>query len=265
MLRASYWQWERHLEKKAYIDLLQQRLAQPPVSLSALISTPPVDWDRLHHRRVYVKGNFDFSQEVVLRNRRYKDTPGVHAITPLHIYGAADHILVDRGFLPLKVAGPEERKRYQSNAATEFVGLVKMSSKRKFLAPPDPPAGADHPWVDAWLRVDVPNISKQLPYSTLPVFLEIMNTQVSKDIESQIVTSSAGREELLLLSSGKPPVSTGDPEPGVTYPIPVFDTVIPPGRHFSYVFEWAFMALITLVICFVLQLRPPANIAKEPA
>ena len=50
------------------------------------------------------------------------------------------------------------------------------------------------------------------------------------------------------------PVKEADP---AKYPIPVYDTVIPPGRHLGYVFEWAVMALMTFLICLILQFKRP--------
>ena len=94
---------------------------------------------------------------------------------------------MDRGFIPLEKSKPELRKAFHKDSQADFTGLVKEAQSKKILAPGDPPAGTEHPWVDAWLRVDLEAISKQLPYPVLPVFVEIMNTTEAGAVQSQIV------------------------------------------------------------------------------
>lgn len=260
MLRASWWQWERYQEKQAFIQTLAARLAEPIVPLESLLTKPSADWDAYTHRRVQVRGVFDFEHEMALRNRRYGETAGMHALTPLRLEtgsGESHFVLVNRGFIPISRTSRDARREFQSQASIEFVGLIKASSRRAFLAPADPPAGRDLPWVDHWLRVDIPSIARQLPYSILPIYLEIMSTQDKEAVEESMLASSSGKDELLFLGARATQVSHVGMEPNLPYPLPVFDTVIPPGRHFGYIFEWAGMAIMTALICFILQLRPP--------
>lgn len=266
MLRASYWQWQRYLEKTAYIETLRQRLELPQSDLTALASSPDVNWELLIHRKVLVNGRFDFQHEMALRNRRYGETAGVHLITPLEIDAAGDgsvkkYVLVNRGFVPLSKADRDVRKQYHVNAQVSFTGLVKQSMHRILFAPSDPPSGADHPWVDQWLRVDIAAMQKQLPYQVLPVYLEIMQIQDREAVEEKMLASKSGKDELLFLGAKGMEVSTVGKEPDLPYPMPVFDTVIPPGRHFGYIFEWAAMALMTIVIGLVLQLKRSKSMA----
>lgn len=251
MLRASYWQWERHIEKQGYIARMQERLAVPPVPVAAVLNSAP---DELFYRRVIVAGEYDFSHEMVLRNRRLDDEAGVHVITPLKIAGSERTVLVDRGFLPLQYAA--DRSQFQRSPHASFIGLVKESSGRRFLAPADPPSGGGNPWVDAWLRVDLPGMARQMEGPIEPFYLEIMSTADPAEAQEKIVTSTAGREELLVMGMTQLGEHTKTARRLDEYPVPVFDTVIPPGRHFGYVFEWATMALVTFLICVVIQLRP---------
>ena len=66
-----------------------------------------------------------------------------------------------------------------------------------------------------------------------------------------------GKDELFFLPAKENVIRAPSEIPNYDWPVPVFNTVIPPGRHFGYVFEWAIMALMTALICLVLQLRPP--------
>lgn len=255
MLRASVWQWHRHTEKQLYIAELSRNLEQDIVPLTSLLAANE-DWTSLLHRRVGVEGEFDFAKEVVLRNRKYQDFAGVHVLTPLRIAGTAKYVLVSRGFVPLESAKSGERKAFQREAVAKFVGLIKESKERRTFAPADPESGPPNPWVDAWLRVDLPKIAAQLPYELLPFYLEVMNDTDSATAKSEIVRSDEQRGELFFLPNrvGQTEAQRLDP---ARLPIPSFDTVVPAGRHFGYVWEWGVMALVTVLVGLLLQLKPP--------
>jgi cytochrome oxidase assembly protein ShyY1 len=258
MLRASYWQWQRHTWKKAYIATLESRLVQEVVPYASIADAVSSSAEDFIHRRIHIKGSWDYSHEMILRNRRYKDMPGVYVITPLKIEGSTQHVLVNRGFMPLHLAEPQQRAQFRATNEIEFVALVKPSTPRRWLGPRDPEAGPGQAWVDAWLWYDVTQMQKQLPYSVLPVSLEIFNEQTSLDqARTQIVSSKSGRDDLFFLPSKQNVVHSPDSAEKLSYPVPVFDTVVPAGRHLGYVYEWAAMALATLLIGVVLQFRRP--------
>lgn len=256
-LRLSYWQYERHQWKMQYIKDMQQRLAAPIVELNDLLETNHISSADLSYRRVRVSGSYDFSREILLRNRKYQEAMGVHAITPLKLNNSNKYILVNRGFIPLSKSGIEDRKNYQQTLTADFVGLVKASVEANLLAPQDPDAGPNLPWVERWLRVDIAKIQKQLPYQVLPFYLEIMLNPDEAKIQDQLIDqSTAGRDEMLTLTGHKPLMgfASDDIAPG-KYPLAVLDTVIPPGRHFGYIFEWAILATIALLMTLVMQLK----------
>lgn len=252
MLRLSYWQWERYLQKLSIIETLNQRLKEEPVELTSLL--PSNDWTSTTFRRVRVSGTFDFDHEVVIRNRKFGDHPGALVLTPLQIKGSDKWVLIIRGFLPFDLISKESRKEFRTLPQQPFTALIKESVGRRFLAPKDKESGKDKPWVDEWLRVDVPEIEKQIPYPVLPIYLETMKEGSVEEATKTIVKDSAEKDEILNMA-GKKMGRSSDLDPK-TFPIPDPDTIIPPGRHFKYVFEWIVMAVATLLIGIVLQLRP---------
>jgi surfeit locus 1 family protein len=257
-LRLSLWQWNRHLEKQTYIQIIESRIAADPVSLSSILNQGNVTWNDLPYRKVTISGRYDFEHEMILRNRRYEEEAGAYVLTPLHIDGRGESILVSRGFIPLEKISRYARVEFRQSEQTTFVGLLKEPSAKRLFAPADPNSGGAFPWVDAWLRVDLEKIQKQIPYPLIPLWVEIMSTEDSAAAQKKILTSPSKREEMLFLASeamARQSHSEKNESP-MTYPIPVFDTVVPPGRHLGYVYEWAFMALMTFCIGLVLQLRP---------
>jgi cytochrome oxidase assembly protein ShyY1 len=264
MVRASFWQYSRLQQKNAFIATLDQRLKELPVPIEdALSQMEQGKLDTLIHKRVSISGAYDFEHEMILRNRRNLGIPGALIITPLHIAKTDKTILVNRGFIPLKDSFSLEK--FRANAPATFVGLLKENMAKKFLAPSDPAVGANRPFQVQWIRVNIPVIQLQLPYTLLPLWTEIMNPNLSaEEIEKNIVTqSSAGREDMLFLpGNDKKKVLSDSDIPNLSYPIPCYDTVIPPGRHREYVYEWAVMAFLTLLIGVILQLRRSAPLPK---
>jgi cytochrome oxidase assembly protein ShyY1 len=234
MVCASVWQWGRHLQKQELIQHLHETLTLEPIPLADLLTT------------------------TLLRNRNLEGRAGAHAITPLKIDNSDAYLLVDRGFIPLGREAKDQRTQYQEPAHVELFGLVKNSMAPKFMAPNDPPAGDGRPWVDQWLRVNIPEMRKQLPYQVLPVYIEVMQDPNDPLLASKIVREgSAGRNDVLMLTGQKNVENFGMESPDIRYPIPTYDITPPPDIHLGYVYEWAFMAFITLAIGVIMQLKRP--------
>jgi cytochrome oxidase assembly protein ShyY1 len=251
MLIMSYWQWCRHQQKLIIIDNFNKRLEEPPLEFESL----GADWDGLIHRRAIISGTYDFDHEMILRNRRYKSSPGVLVLTPLHLDSGKGTVVVNRGFIPLNRSVGEARSAFRSDQHARFIGLIKANEVPKMLAPQDPEVIKGGPWIDAWLRVDLVKIQKQLPYPILPVYLEVMEDESLEKTKERIVHTDAGQDELLTLA-GREAIHPQDLS-NEKFPIPMYDTIVPAGRHLGYVYQWALMALITFLAGVILQLRPP--------
>lgn len=256
-IRLAFWQWDRHKEKLAWIETLNKRLDIDAQELAPLANDVNTSWDNLSYRKVKISGSYIFEEEMILKNRKHNSVPGVFVVTPLKIDNSERCILVSRGFLPLQLSSREKRREFHKDSRVRFIGLIKESSQASnFLAPKDPEPRPDL-WADEWLRVDVKKMQKQVSCKLLPIYSEIMSTTDKEEIKGKIIVSSDERSELLSLASrGVVPANTGF-DSSQNYPIPVFDLVIPPARHLGYVYEWSFIALITLAITLLSQLRPP--------
>lgn len=262
MLKAAAWQWDRHLEKQRLIAKLNETLTLEPVPLATLTSDPLIT-SALQWRRVSYSGVYDFEHEVIVRrNRGTQDRAGVHVITPLKLEGTDHYVLVDRGFLPLGREAREYRKRYQTPLSGLAYGLIKSTKEPKlpsflaFLEPQDSAAGPGKPWNDLWIRVDIQKMRLQLPYPVLPIYIESMENPNDPLLASSIVKEgSAGRNDVLALTGQKQVENFDMSSPEARYPIPLFDTTPPPDIHLGYVYEWAFMAVLTIGIGIIAQMR----------
>lgn len=251
--RLAYWQWERHLEKKGYILELENRLRMPILEYNKVKNIS--NFNDYIHRRVEVKGSYDFDREIIINNRRHNEMPGVFLVTPLKLINSNFSVLVNRGFIPFSEKSKDKREKFKKPAnLVSLTTLVKETKREKFLAPRDPDNSLKEP-KDTWSRINVVNIQKQIPYKLLPVYLEIMpNKDIDKALSS-VISSSKGKDEILNLAIKGVPSAPSKETDWSKYPIEKFSTVIAPGRHFGYVFEWSFMGILTLVISFVLQIK----------
>ena len=72
------------------------RMEEPALALDGAT----LDAEAADLRRAVVRGTYNFSQEIVLRNRTHNEIPGVHALVPLRMAGSDAAVLVDRGRSP---------------------------------------------------------------------------------------------------------------------------------------------------------------------
>ena len=251
MLRASVWQWDRHIEKKEYISEVGKRLEAPIMELTGV--TESSDWPGLHYHRLKISGEYNFEDEIVIANRSYDKQPGKHVITPMLIDGTNQYILVNRGFVPVDYSQEEKRKAFQTPQKEIITGLAKPSVQRKFFLQPADPSPVAGKKFDSWLRVDIEKLSIQMQKNLLPIYVEKMeNENLTGD---NLVKQGSDKAQMLVMPGASDRVAMPGLKKDLTYPVPDPDQVISAGRHLGYVYEWAFMALLTGLIGLVLQLK----------
>jgi surfeit locus 1 family protein len=192
MIGLGAWQLARLRQRQSENLEISARLAQPPLKLTAATGDLP------QHQPVQATGTYDFSQEIVLRNRAHQGQPGVHVLTPLRLADGGA-VLVDRGWIPYLEADPAARAAFQSPTGPVTVsGIVRRSQSRTaaFL-PADPLPSADGPRLDAWFWPDVSQIQIQTPYTLLPFYVEL---ELASDASDAAALPIAGYE--LDLSEG---------------------------------------------------------------
>lgn len=257
MLWASHWQYTRYIDKQKYIAELDLRLAQPIASFESLFENLGGAPDKFYHRRVSISGEWDYENEVILRNRKFNNEAGVYVVTPLKLEHPKDQVvLVSRGFIPLSHSESDSRKIFRKDNRASLTGIIKAPQVKRLFSPSDDKIGPDLPRLDAWLRINPAEIEKQLPYQLLPFYIETIPESESQPESQDMIQQKSERDQILFMPRSGVELERLNKQIDTTkYPIPVFDTVVPAARHFSYIFEWLAMAIGTIIIGIIMQLK----------
>jgi surfeit locus 1 family protein len=173
-IRLGIWQLDRLKQRRAFNSQVISMRAAKPLDLNQNI---PTDISTMEWRAVTVTGEYDFENQIALRNQFNGDQYGYHLITPLRFSGGA--VLVDRGFIPADGnATPKDWHKYDEAGQVTVTGQIRLGQdKPAFGGVAD--EEASH--LDLWNNLNVDRISKQSPYPILLVYVqpnEIQNDTV---------------------------------------------------------------------------------------
>ncbi|GAB4136238.1 MAG: SURF1 family protein [Sphingomonadales bacterium] len=164
LIGLGSWQVQRLGEKRELLALMAQRLAQPPVSLPAVIDGD--DAAQWRYRPARATGRFLHDRErYVYAIGPDQARPGYHVYTPLQ-RAEGPLLLVNRGWVPASLRDPATRMAGQIEGMVTVAGLARLDRQPNAFTPPDEPAR--HVYYAP--RVDV--LAAGLDAPVLPVMLE---------------------------------------------------------------------------------------------
>jgi surfeit locus 1 family protein len=173
-IRMGIWQLDRLKQRRVFnAQVISMRAAE---SLD-LNQNLPADISAMEWRVVTVTGEYDFGNQVVLRNQYNGDQYGYHLITPLLFDDpstrfASGHaaVLVDRGWIPADGnATPSDWRKYDKTGQVTVTGQIRLGQEKPaFGGVADAKAGH----LDVWNNLNVVRISEQSPYLILPVYVQ---------------------------------------------------------------------------------------------
>lgn len=208
-IRLGIWQLDRLEQRRAFNHQVESMRALRVLDLN---EEQPADISTMEWRAVEVQGEYDFSNQIALRNQYYQNQYGYHLLTPLLFDGQA--ILVDRGWIPAEGNSTSaDWRKYDESGTVDLTGQIRLGgTKPSFGGVADAlPANGDR--LEIWNNADLERIAAQLPYPVLPVYLQ-------------------------------PHANEDDTEP----PIPYQPTIeLTEGPHFGYALQWFTFATILFV------------------
>ncbi|MEZ4587278.1 MAG: SURF1 family protein [Gemmatimonadales bacterium] len=223
------WQLKRLADRRAANRAALAQRDLPTIDLNR--ESPPAD---LAYRSVAGRGRFDFDNELVLRGRLLRGTPGIQVVTPFLPAGRDTAVLVNRGFLPTADAGPPApRNLYPEPERLEIHGTALRTPDEGDGHPLQTPHG------ESWARIDRSALMARLPYPIAPYY----------------VVLGMGPED-----------GPDHGERGSVLPIRVEPPPLDDGPHLSYAVQWFMIAAAALGFGMVFVLRgQPSSTAPDVA
>lgn len=171
LARLGIWQLDRLAQRRVFNErvLAQMRASELNLNENSGLARQLYD---MEYRAVVVRGQYDFSQEVLLRNQDLDGQLGFHVLTPLRIANSKETILVDRGWIPFDQSSPELRAQYQEPGEVLVKGVIRRPQTHPdFGGIADPPLAPGETRLDAWNIVNLERIQQQVSEPLLPAYI----------------------------------------------------------------------------------------------
>jgi surfeit locus 1 family protein len=166
--RLGIWQLDRLDQRRVFNAHYEEVVSLEPLALDATFNG---DLTAMEYRRVSVTGEYDFSNQIAIRNQYHGDVYGYHVLTPL-ILADGTAILIDRGWIP-----PNDDRsawsEYDQFGSIAISGIIRLSrSEADFGGLSDPPLKESEAR-SVWNQPNIPEISKQIAYEIKPVYVQL--------------------------------------------------------------------------------------------
>jgi surfeit locus 1 family protein len=179
MLRLGVWQLDRLSQRKAFNERVEMQLSASTLDLS--IQNLDLDLYNMEYRAANVTGEYDHEHQVVLRNQDWQGRLGVHILTPLLIEGEDNAILVDRGWVPYEDFREGKLSQYDQPDLVELNGTIRRSQSKPLIGGrADQVPGPGEPPLMAWNWINITDLSGQIPYELLSVYL-VSSPDITED------------------------------------------------------------------------------------
>jgi surfeit locus 1 family protein len=161
--RLGIWQLDRLEQRRAFNAQVTSMRAAEPLDLN---TETPNDIDSMEWRAVTFTGEYDFANQVAIRNQYYGNQYGYHLITPLLSDGTA--VLVDRGWIPADA----DWRAYDEAGTVTVQGQIRLGHGKPAIGGIADALPAGGGKLDVWNNLDVKNMSAQMPYPILGIYIQ---------------------------------------------------------------------------------------------
>lgn len=165
MCLLANWQWNRHVERKAFNVTLTQRFSAPPQPLGELLQQYPNREDA-QWRLATISGTYLDQLSVNVVNVSQNGRAGYDPVTPLRVDDGTI-VLINRGFVPLDAPQPPA-----PTGIVEITGRIRVTAERRTGAVSDSATGV----LTDVQRIDIDRLAQQLPATVIDVYLEAMQS-----------------------------------------------------------------------------------------
>ncbi len=205
-IRLGIWQLDRLDQRRAFNAQVESMRAAELLDLNKEL---PENISTMEWRAVTIAGEYDFENQIALRNQYNGDQYGYHLVTPLFFNGTA--VLVDRGFIPADGnSAPEDWRTYDEGGTVTVTGQIRLGQVKPALGGVADALPENGEMLFVWNNFNLEQIAAQLEFPILDVYIQ-------------------------------PNIEIGDTIPPITFQ-PVVE--ITEGSHFGYALQWFSFATI---------------------
>lgn len=174
-VRLGIWQLDRNAQRQAQIKQVLVMQAMPMLDLN--LRPVPNNLITMEYRQVTVTGQYDFSQQVALRNQARNlelgDEPGFALVTPL-VLPDGTAVVVERGWIPLQYSTPDSWQQFNEPGIISLQGVLRLSMTHGELGSTlaDPTLAPGETRLNIWNFVNLTRLQLQIPYPILEVYIQ---------------------------------------------------------------------------------------------
>ncbi len=164
LVRLGIWQLDRLEQRRTFNSMVYERWVQDPYDVTS--GELPADLQELEYRRVQVRGDYDYDNQIGLKNQLRNGALGINLVTPL-VLDDGRAVLIARGWIPANEADPDQWPQFDEPSDEPIVGLIQESQ----LMPNGGAVPIPEQPEQQWFYVNIDAIQQQMPYELLPVFI----------------------------------------------------------------------------------------------
>jgi surfeit locus 1 family protein len=133
-ISLGFWQLRRLSARRASNALLVARRGAAEIPVDSL----PADTSIAHFRRVRLRGEYDYANELILTLRGRDGSPGVNIITPVRRPGTDTAVLVNRGWVYAPDGITIDEAKWREGDSVDANGFVETFPTQGPFDPPNP-------------------------------------------------------------------------------------------------------------------------------
>lgn len=171
-VNLGFWQLRRLDDRRLENVVMASRLVADPMPIEELIVGAGTDLDSLEFRNATATGEFEPSEEVLVRSQVRDGTAGWHVITPL-VLSNGSAVLVNRGWVPLEMDAVPVPAAPPAGQVT-ISGWLRLTRIRQSGGATEPEGR-----LTQIVRVDIGRLQQQMPFELIPVYILADETDIS--------------------------------------------------------------------------------------
>jgi len=166
--RLGIWQLDRLDQRRVFNAQVVSMRDMPllDINKSGIDSINKMEW-----RAVQVVGEYDFANQVALRNQYNGNQYGYHLLTPLLFDGEA--VFVDRGWIPADGnSAPANWRQYDEAGVVTVKGQIRLGQDKPAYGGVADALPADGGKLAVWNNANIEMIAHQMPYPILTIYIQ---------------------------------------------------------------------------------------------